>query len=48
MVHIDSADNKSIDLKCGDYAETLSLIETQHVSNRDEYALARVQNEDAP
>ena len=28
MVHIDSADNKSIDLKCGDYAETLSLIET--------------------
>jgi hypothetical protein len=27
MVHIDSADNKSIDLKCGDYAETLSLIE---------------------
>ena len=28
VVHIDSADNKSIDLKCGDYAETLSLIET--------------------
>ena len=31
MVHIDSADNKSIDLKCGDYAETLSLIETNTV-----------------
>ena len=28
VVHIDSADNKSIDLKCGDYADTLSLIET--------------------
>ena len=28
VIHIDSADNKSIDLKCGDYAETLSLIET--------------------
>jgi hypothetical protein len=26
-IHIDTADNKSIDLKCGDYAETLSLIE---------------------
>jgi hypothetical protein len=28
VVHIDSPDNKSIDLRCGDYAETLSLIET--------------------
>ena len=28
MVHIDSADNQSIDLKCGDFAEKLSLIET--------------------
>ena len=28
MVHIDRADNKSIDLKCGDDVETLSLIET--------------------
>jgi len=28
VVHIDSADNKSIDLRCGDHADTLSLIET--------------------
>src|SRR5262245_21487581 len=28
VVHIDSPDNKSIDLRCGDYAETLSLTET--------------------
>ncbi len=28
MVHIDSADNKSIDLRCGDYAEKLSLTKT--------------------
>lgn len=28
VVHIDSADNKSIDLKCGDYADTLSLTES--------------------
>jgi hypothetical protein len=27
MVHIDSADNKSINLQCGEYAETLTLIE---------------------
>jgi hypothetical protein len=31
IVHIDSADNKSIDLQCGDYAETLSLIENSTV-----------------
>ena len=27
-VHIDSADSKSIAFKCGDYAETLSIIES--------------------
>jgi hypothetical protein len=28
VVHIDSPDNKSIGLRCGDYAETLSLTES--------------------
>jgi hypothetical protein len=28
MVHIDSAENKSINLQCGDYAETLALIDS--------------------
>ena len=28
MVHIDSAENKSINLQCGDHAETLALVET--------------------
>jgi hypothetical protein len=28
MVHIDSADNKSINLQCGDHAETLALVDT--------------------
>jgi hypothetical protein len=28
MVHIDSTDNKSINLQCGDYADTLALVET--------------------
>jgi hypothetical protein len=28
MVHIDSADNKSINLQCGDFAETLALVDT--------------------
>ena len=28
MVHIDSTDNKSINLRCGDYADTLSLVDT--------------------
>jgi hypothetical protein len=28
MVHIDSAENKSINLQCGDYAETLALVDT--------------------
>jgi hypothetical protein len=28
MVHIDSADNKSINLQCGDYADTLALVDT--------------------
>jgi hypothetical protein len=27
MVHIDSTDNKSINLRCGDYADTLSLVD---------------------
>ena len=27
-VHIDSADNKSINLQCGDHAETLALVDT--------------------
>ena len=28
MVHIDSTDNKSINLQCGDSAETLALVDT--------------------
>ena len=28
VVHIDSIDNKSINLQCGDYAETLALVDT--------------------
>jgi hypothetical protein len=28
MVHIDSTDNKSINLQCGDYADTLALVGT--------------------
>jgi hypothetical protein len=28
MVHIDSTDNKSINLQCGDYADTLALVDT--------------------
>jgi hypothetical protein len=28
MVHIDSTDNKSINLQCGDYADTLTLVGT--------------------
>ena len=28
MVHIDSAENKSINLQCGDHAETLALVDT--------------------
>ena len=28
IVHIDSTDNKSINLQCGDYAETLALVDT--------------------
>ena len=27
MVHIDSAENKSINLQCGDHAETLALVD---------------------
>jgi hypothetical protein len=30
-IHIDSADNKSIDLQCGNYADTLTLIENSTV-----------------
>jgi hypothetical protein len=32
MVHIDSTDNKSIDLQCGDYADTLSLVDSKMVA----------------
>lgn len=28
MIHIDSADNKSINLQCGDYAEALAIVDT--------------------
>jgi hypothetical protein len=28
MVHIDSADNKSLNLQCGDYADTLKIVDT--------------------
>ena len=28
MVHIDSAENKSINLQCGEFAETLALVDT--------------------
>ena len=28
MAHIDSADNESLDLQCGDYAETLKIVDT--------------------
>ena len=31
MVHIDSAENKSIDLQCGEYAETLAIVDTNKV-----------------
>jgi hypothetical protein len=32
MVHIDSADNKSINLQCGDYADTLALVDTSKLT----------------
>jgi hypothetical protein len=28
MAHIDSADNESLDLQCGDNAETLTIVDT--------------------
>ena len=28
MVHIDSADNKSLDLQCGERADTLAIVDT--------------------
>lgn len=31
MVHIDSTDNKTINLQCGDYADTLALVDTSNV-----------------
>ena len=31
MVHIDSAENKSINLQCGESAETLALVDTSKV-----------------
>ena len=30
-VHIDSSENKSINLQCGEYAETLALVDTNKV-----------------
>ena len=32
MVHIDSADNESLDLQCGDYAETLKIVDTKMIT----------------
>jgi hypothetical protein len=29
MVHVDSTDNKTLTLKCGDYAEILSVVDTE-------------------
>lgn len=31
MVHIDSTDNKTINLQCGDYAETLALVDNSNL-----------------
>jgi hypothetical protein len=32
IVHIDSTDNKTITLQCGDYAETLKLVDSKLVT----------------
>jgi hypothetical protein len=29
VVHVDSTDNKTLTLKCGDYAEILSVVDTE-------------------
>jgi hypothetical protein len=29
VVHVDSTDNKTLTLRCGDYAETLSVVDTE-------------------
>jgi hypothetical protein len=31
VVHIDSADDKSLDLQCGAYAEALTIVDTSKV-----------------
>ena len=31
LVHIDSADNELLDLQCGDYAETLKIVDTSRM-----------------
>ncbi len=31
MVHIDSTDNKTINLQCGDFADTLALVDTNNL-----------------
>ena len=31
MIHIDSPDNQSLDLQCGDHAETLKIVDTSKV-----------------
>ena len=31
MVHIDSAENESLNLQCGDHAETLAIVDTSKV-----------------
>ena len=32
MAHIDSVDNESLDLQCGDYAETLKIVDTKMIT----------------
>jgi hypothetical protein len=32
MVHIDTAENESLDLQCGDNAENLAIVETKFVA----------------
>jgi hypothetical protein len=32
MLHIDSPDNKSLDLQCGDYADTLKIVDSKMIT----------------
>ena len=32
MVHIDSADNESLNLQCGDKAENLAVVDTKYIA----------------